>query len=194
MTNPKCPNCGSLDTRKYYYGYPPSNYDTDIYVLGGDVLFESNPLYHCNNCETDFGLMVGKVEGSEVLSQHTLENFTFTEYIPTREFTRLIIEEKRGEILVKVHGTLEDDGDSEAEKEYIITEELWEDFKERLFNEVYILSWPIEELKHVPEEPDMWAVHLNFKNGKKVEMVGRDNFPPYFEEFKKVIDQFFIYD
>ncbi len=194
MSNPKCPNCGSLDTRKYLYGYPPANFNDKEFILGGDVLFESNPLYHCNNCGTDFGLRVGNVPGSNLLSQHTLENFTFTEYSPVGGTTRISVFMERGERKVEIEGTLDEDGDPNASAEYIVTTEIWEDLKERLINEVFILSWPADVIEQSSAEPYIWSIFMGFKNGKQIQLAGKEAHPPYYNELRKILDTYFVYD
>src|SRR5690625_1440041 len=51
----KCFTCGSLDVAKIIYGYPTADafkeQEEGKIKLGGCVISEDNPVYHCNQCE-----------------------------------------------------------------------------------------------------------------------------------------------
>ena len=57
----KCPKCGSKNIAKYMYGLPVfsdellKEIDNGKIKLGGCVIMEDAPKYHCNDCEEDFG-------------------------------------------------------------------------------------------------------------------------------------------
>lgn len=50
---PTCPNCNKK-LAKIEYGLPAEKPKNDDIVLGGCVMFEDSPVYHCNNCNKDF--------------------------------------------------------------------------------------------------------------------------------------------
>ena len=58
-----CPKCGSKNVAKILYGYPAFNeklkkqLDNGEIVLGGCVIFDEDPKYHCNDCKEDFGII-----------------------------------------------------------------------------------------------------------------------------------------
>lgn len=57
-----CPNCNSKNIAKYLYGLPDfedeklrKKIKKEKIVLGGCDLFDGEPLYHCNECQHDWG-------------------------------------------------------------------------------------------------------------------------------------------
>lgn len=56
-----CPFCGSKNIAEYLYGLPCFNkaLEKDLeakrIILGGCMIDGSEPIYHCNDCEKDFG-------------------------------------------------------------------------------------------------------------------------------------------
>ena len=54
----KCFTCGSLDVAKIIYGYPTvetlKEQEKGEIKLGGCVITENCPQYHCNECETEW--------------------------------------------------------------------------------------------------------------------------------------------
>lgn len=73
--NLKCPNCGSEDTVRVTYGYPPPRIPCDLFLPdessefgfnkrefyeryvehGGCVVYEDSPTHHCLKCGKYFG-------------------------------------------------------------------------------------------------------------------------------------------
>ncbi len=57
---PKCPYCGSRNTARILYGMPLMDeqmqrlLEEKIIVLGGCLMSDCNPDYHCNDCENEF--------------------------------------------------------------------------------------------------------------------------------------------
>ena len=57
----KCPKCGSKNIAKYMYGLPLfsdellKDIDNGKIKLGGCIVMEDAPKYHCNDCKEDFG-------------------------------------------------------------------------------------------------------------------------------------------
>lgn len=51
--NPVCPNCGKK-LAKIEYGLAGEEPKNDDVVLGGCVVFDDSPTYHCKNCNKDF--------------------------------------------------------------------------------------------------------------------------------------------
>lgn len=57
---PKCPYCGSRHTARIQYGMPLMDkqmmhlLDEKIIVLGGCLMSDRNPDYHCNDCGREF--------------------------------------------------------------------------------------------------------------------------------------------
>ena len=69
----RCPQCGSTDVGKYFYGlYEPDGRDTvlndDIakgrLIPGGCMIDESSPRYRCNNCSYRWGNHVTEIKES----------------------------------------------------------------------------------------------------------------------------------
>lgn len=58
---PKCPKCGSKNIGRYMYGLPVfsdellKEIDSGKIILGGCIIMEGAPKYHCNDCNEDFG-------------------------------------------------------------------------------------------------------------------------------------------
>ena len=58
---PTCPRCGSTDVASILWGYPAfgeqleRDLDEDRVVLGGCILEDDSPKWHCNNCKKEFG-------------------------------------------------------------------------------------------------------------------------------------------
>lgn len=49
----RCTKCGCV-LKPYIYGKVNGDIDTNKYILGGCIVDEKNPTYHCPNCNTDF--------------------------------------------------------------------------------------------------------------------------------------------
>ena len=63
---PNCPSCKSTHTCEIIYGYP-SEIEEYLKLVsekkispGGCVSNENSPLWHCNNCQYDWGKYEGK--------------------------------------------------------------------------------------------------------------------------------------
>ncbi|GHG46354.1 hypothetical protein GCM10011331_06330 [Flavimobilis marinus] len=55
---PRCPQCGSDDVRGIQYGLLTVPPDPERWVMGGCVMGVVNPRWHCDGCETRFGIFV----------------------------------------------------------------------------------------------------------------------------------------
>lgn len=56
---PPCPNCGSTDTVPIIYGLPAEEAFEEEregkVVLGGCIIFENSPKWHCKSCGYEWG-------------------------------------------------------------------------------------------------------------------------------------------
>lgn len=58
---PQCPHCASLDTAPLVYGYPGIDMfekeKKHTLKLGGCIIAEDNPIFHCFTCGRQWGRM-----------------------------------------------------------------------------------------------------------------------------------------
>ena len=61
MVKQTCPYCGSQNIAEYLYGYPDLDDDelekqieNKEVILGGCIITDDNPSFHCNDCGMDF--------------------------------------------------------------------------------------------------------------------------------------------
>lgn len=58
MSEPKCPQCGGLDSIVITYGYPLPGWEQKVesgeMVLGGCVVDGNEPDWECKTCKTQF--------------------------------------------------------------------------------------------------------------------------------------------
>ena len=63
---PKCPKCGSKNIGRYIYGllaffrWASQKVVRGKIILGGCIIMEGAPKYHCNDCDEDFGGVISK--------------------------------------------------------------------------------------------------------------------------------------
>ena len=63
---PKCPKCGSKNIGRHIYGLLLfsdellKEVDRGKIILGGCIILEGVPKYHCNDCDEDFGGVTSK--------------------------------------------------------------------------------------------------------------------------------------
>ncbi len=56
-----CPFCGSHNAAEYLYGMPvmseelQKDLEDNKVILGGCCISDEEPVYHCNECDKDFG-------------------------------------------------------------------------------------------------------------------------------------------
>ncbi|MDO5717825.1 MAG: hypothetical protein Q4P34_02480 [Tissierellia bacterium] len=186
MKNLKCPKCGSKETRKYLYGFPQRDYDSSNYILGGDILFESNPVYHCLNCEGDFGIMAGDVAGTNIPSNHNLSGLLFD--LDKSEEIQIHIEIKEYKDQIRYKSIRYNPiNKSKEEKSKKIEKSDWEIIRNRLVNEIFILDWPQRNDDRLIDTN--WILDIFFSNGVEIKYSGYNDEFPYYDEFIDFIDE-----
>ena len=59
--NIKCPNCGSFNRLPILYGLPGPGVPKDV-VLGGCIITDNDPKWHCEDCGHEWGRPLGDNE------------------------------------------------------------------------------------------------------------------------------------
>lgn len=178
MSHPFCPRCGSEDTREFLYGYPPRQYDKEKYVLGGDVLWATNPLYFCVNCEKHFGLMAAEGHKPHHHSQYTIKWISFKEKSKEGSMEISFMEEGiEAKVILPPQKAYEDF--------YTLGREEWLHIRLQVVNELFLLDWEEDPAILVESEDVEWELCIGFVDDTNSKLQGDGRVPHYYSAFKE---------
>lgn len=179
MEKKKCPNCGSYKTKEYIYGYPPTNYDQENFILGGDVLYELNPKYYCDSCQCKFGQIATDRQDVDFETMYNLKTLIYTEDDLGKGYFNVSFNEVGETVEIDIRkGQAFDNYESNI---YKINQEKWASIKEDLVNKIFIFSWP-------DDNKTKWHLNYIITNGKRFMKSGGSP-APYRQEFIEYIEK-----
>lgn len=191
----KCVKCGSNNTAEYLFGMPKfdEQLEKDIadgkVKLGGCMVTDFDPKYHCNECDIDFGF-----------SAKRLCDGKFTDYIEDTYYlefgisydnflcvddSKIIFEKKDDKYSVTIlrNGKKYTKEIKEKEFKYNIS---------AFFEKAYILEWEDNCIREKSSINTRWNYVIKCEGMPTIENKGKDYFPPYFKQAKLRHDYFSI--
>ena len=179
----ECPFCGSLNVKRYIYGYPRGDYDRDKFLLGGCVIKpgKKQPKYKCSDCEKEIivspHLYVSEfgTDGQSEKIEIGYSNNKFTYHIILFKGAMLFWKEDyNGVYVINTDSTV-------AEEDY-----------EKFYNELIQISsdW-IKEFDNnelvSDDETLEWALMVDTHDNRFVFI--ENKVPSNMNEFKKVVEE-----
>ena len=194
QTTIKCPKCGSRRVAPILYGMPAFDEEMEsklahkeIY-LGGCMISETNPKYHCFTCGKDIAsppLLMSKHGMEKYQEIVTSIHFTINDLFEGNED---VIMKKTGKgISVKVNRN-DEDGSSSFARE--MAEEEWRTVLETLYQHIFLHDWKRQYGDPSDQDGDHWSLDIHMTDNRVRRYRGNNQYPPYWSELKDVFKPF----
>lgn len=189
----KCVKCGSHNTGAYLYGMPlfDEALEKDLaekkIFLGGCMVTELNPQFHCNECNQDFGYTAKRLYNDKIIDY--IENTYYLEFGISYDNYLCVAESKVVFEIIddKYYATF-------FRNKQKFTEEITEkDYKYNIsafFEKAYILEWDDDYIREKSPTNTRWNYIIKCEGVPTIENCGKDCFPPYFKQAKLRHDYF----
>lgn len=180
----KCVKCGGHNTAAYLYGLPvfdeqlEKDLETKKIILGGCVVTDLEPMFHCHDCQLDFGYSAKRMyeDGFVDYIEDTIYYMMSVNYVEYGE-TKFILYKENDKYFVEFHTPSNKYKDEISEKDY----------KKNLttiFEKAYVLEWNENNERKSPVDTTDWRIEIKCNNGKAFTTYGKNYFPPYFRKAK----------
>ena len=188
-----CVKCGGHNTAEYLYGMPHMTEDLEKNIadgkvkLGGCMVTDFDPKYHCNDCNQDFGFSAKRLSDNVIIDY--IENTYYLEFgISYDNYmcvakSKVIFEKKADKYYVDYFSN-----DKKYTKE--ITEKEYKYNISAFFEKAYILEWPDDCIRDKSPINTCWNYAIKCTDAPTIENNGKDYFPPYFKQAKLRHDHF----
>lgn len=189
----KCVKCGSHNTGAYLYGMPmfDETLEKDLaekkIFLGGCMVTELDPQFHCNECNQDFGYTAKRLYNNKFIdyieSTYYLEfGVSYDNYMFVGE-SKVAFEKKNNKYSVTFFSN---------KKKFIkeITEKEYKYNISAFFEKAFILEWENDCIREKSPINTRWNYVIQCDGASTIENHGKDYFPPYFKQAKLRHDYF----
>ena len=170
----KCVKCGSNNTAAYLYGLPifdealEKGLEERSVVLGGCMVTDFDPKFHCNECDNDFGFSAKRLCNGEFTDYieetvYYMFSLSYTQYGETK----FILYKENDKYFVEFHTPSKKFSDEISEKEYkknLVT----------IFEKAFVLEWNEKYERSIPVEMNNWKIEIKCSSGKTFTSSGRD--------------------
>ena len=189
----KCVKCGGHNTAEYLYGMPHMTEELEKNIadgkvkLGGCMVTDFDPKYHCNDCNQDFGYSAKRLSDNAIIDY--IENTYYLEFgISYDNYmcvvkSNVIFEKKYDKYYVDYFSNDKKYTKEIAEKEYKYN-------MSAFFEKAYILEWPDDCIREKSSINTRWYYVIKCTDAPTIENNGKDYFPPYFKQAKLRHDHF----
>lgn len=159
-----CPKCGSYD------------------IADGEEFRIPTSKYHCASCNTDFGNADGHSMYDGIVKEIHLDiDGLFTD--------RIVFDASRSDSLISYSITSRKKGISY--KGNILPEE-WDALSYHIFNKCFLSDWKRISYSSRILDGTTWNIAIKLKRKHALNFHGCNGFPPYWNEFIKCLEPFFI--
>lgn len=180
-----CPRCGSKKTAKILYGMPAMSpelqeqFNKGEVVLGGCLITNCDPVYHCNKCKKDFGAPTAELEADAISFYFNIGGFFGDNYMI------MIIKSEDG-AAVNVSAGAGYLPEEPTIKETLSPEE-WQAFIHKIFH-CYITDWKKRYVDPHIMEGTQWKLEVNFEHMKPIKVYGSNKYPVHWDKFLKTVN------
>ena len=189
----KCVKCGSHNTGAYLYGMPlfDEALEKDLaekkIFLGGCMVTELDPQFHCNECNQDFGYttkrlyndtMVDYIEGTYYLEF----GISYDNFLCVAK-SKVVFHKTDGKYFVDFFRNDKKFSKEISEKEYKYNISAF-------FEKAFILEWENDCIREKSTINTRWKYIIKCDGMPTIENNGKDYFPPYFKQAKLRHDYF----
>ena len=193
----KCPKCGSKRVAPILYGMPA--YDEELQrqleneelYLGGCLMSEDAPEYHCFECGKDVA------SHPVLLNKRTKEMEDYRDIVTSVRFSdggffegypEVLIQRKKNRIWVEVRpGHRPPDAQLLRE----MTETEWKELLDKLYCKMYLHEWKKDYIDPNILDGEQWELELKLTNRRVRNYSGSNAFPPYWRELKRIFRPYF---
>ena len=191
----KCPRCGSKRTAPILYGMPAFNEEMDRKLkneelyLGGCLVSDVMPEYHCFACEKNFGtppILQGKDETEDYRDIVTAVRFSDGGYL--KEDKEIFIRKKKEQITLEV-SSLHAGLPVFYRRE--MTETEWKKILDKLYTNLYLHEWKTKYTDCCVNDSEQWVLDIRLTGNRHRRYQGSNAFPPYWKELKSLFRPFF---
>ena len=193
MAKLKCPKCGNRNIAKYLWGMPAftkqleEDLEAGRVILGGCMITESDPKFHCNNCKKDFGGPPIKINKNGSLFDYAIEtqninfyvggffggyvNFTFG-----KSETGYYYEIKRSLAMDEYSSEINKTGKQE------LSFEEWSTLINKIYNKIFLLSWKKKYNNSDILDGEQWGLEIKLTGKRELNYYGSNAYPVYWKE------------
>ena len=187
----KCPFCGSTRLGHIIYGLPDyteeliRRIDNEEVYMGGCLIMEGYPEYHCYAC----GQNVGKRPAFYTRrgEKRVIEDYRRIAtgiHFSDSCFPEILVEKKDDQIRLEVHPVCPDTQPPFAR---LMTETEWEELLDQLYTQLYLHEWGGIFVDRNNPDGERWELTITFTEDRKRVHIGIGGFPPYWEELKETL-------
>ena len=187
----KCPFCGSTRLGHIIYGLPDyteeliRRIDNEEVYMGGCLIMEGYPEYHCYAC----GQNVGKRPAFYARrgEKRVIEDYRRIAtgiHFSDSCFPEILVEKKDDQIRLEVHPVCPDTQPPFAR---LMTETEWEELLDQLYTQLYLHEWGGIFVDRNNPDGERWELTITFTEDRKRVHIGIGGFPPYWEELKETL-------
>ena len=190
----KCPFGGSTRLGHIIYGLPDyteeliRRIDNEEVYMGGCLIMEGYPEYHCYAC----GQNVGKRPAFYARrgEKRVIEDYRRIAtgiHFSDDGFPEILVEKKDDEIRLEVHPVCPDTQPPFAR---LMTETEWDELLDLLYTQLYVHEWDGIYVDRDNPDGGRWELTITFTEDRKRVHRGIGGFPPYWEELKAALRPF----
>ncbi len=207
----KCPCCGSTDTAKIIFGMPAfsermkEKLDKKKWALGGCIVSSVkvgnqevyiDPQRICNKCKKEFGTAPILYDKMTLIGEDYRDIVTSLKLYIGGYFeghTEIVITKNDKGAIVNIENRrlgLSNDEFFDSLNPKQITRLKWDRILNKLYNEIYLHEW-----KKNYEDPNVldgtsWELEITMTNRRKRTYSGINDYPPYWNELKKIFREY----
>lgn len=172
----RCPYCGSQNIKNWEQerAYVPYTYDWDEERI--------TPEFSCLNCSEIFGCMA---DNTDSLPQSHCVAFHFSVGQKSKQMKTIYFEKADSYTDLEIAIPYKD----VAKKARIPLTE-WQDIKDDLFNQLFILSWQTDYEEKNESEGNYWEMVLGFDDRHSYEVKGVNAYPVLYERLLELINPY----
>ncbi len=191
----KCPKCGSTRIAPILYGMPAFDeelqrkLDNEKIYLGGCLIEEMQPEYHCFGCRKDIASPPIFLNREHKLEDYrdAVTEIRFRDGGYFQGFYDVRIRKKDGKITLDAKPN-HHNGGHPVHREMKPAE--WKKMLDRLYGKLYLHEWKKNFEDWTIMDGEQWSLVVHLTNGRVRTYKGSNNFPPYWDELLAVFKPF----
>lgn len=193
MSKVRCPKCGNRNVAEYLWGMPAftkkleEELEVGHFVLGGCMITESDPKYHCNNCKKDFGGPPIKMNKDGSLFDYAIETRKISFYVGGffGGYINICFEKGESDCHYEVKPGLAIDEynfeNNRTGKQELSIEE-WNKLINKIYNKIFLLSWKKKYNNSDILDGEQWGLEIQLTGKRQLNYYGSNAYPVYWRE------------
>jgi hypothetical protein len=193
MSKVKCPKCGNRNVAEYLWGMPAftkkleEELEVGHVVLGGCMITESDPKYHCNNCKNDFGGPPIKINKGGSLFDYAIETRNINFYVGGffgGYINFAFVKSETGYYYEIKHSLAVDEYNSENNRtgKQELSFEEWSKLINKIYNKIFLLSWSKKYNNSDILDGEQWGLEIQLTGKRQLNYHGSNAYPVYWRE------------